>query len=282
MMMTGQKTNTAIAFLTLCCFLILTSCGPGGPAPGTPAFYWQAAKDTFAAHDYLKTVDHLEKIIRTDNEFTQRALPLNLVVTAGLANAYMDLAGLFDSGIKATRGTNPALFKARMNYQTLAERRVLDFLQAYLKFEKSAPEPNITLAFGYPGASMAEPAGLTRIKKDGAIPGEVMMVALERRMIEQGIANSVCEAVGAPGDPAKTQSLLNSGNAQVPREVFVLSLADHLYDQALLFDRSKMDKSDRLKILCDKGLAAIKTVKENEASKALTDKIQLALKAGKL
>ena len=108
------------------------------------------------------------------------------------------------------------------------------------------------------------------------------MVALERRMIEQGIANSVCEAVGAPGDPAKTQSLLNSGNAQVPREVFVLSLADHLYDQALLFDRSKMDKSDRLKILCDKGLAAIKTVKENEASKALTDKIQLALKAGKL
>ena len=266
----------------LCCFLILTSCGPSGPAPGTPAFYWQAAKDTFAAHDYLKTADHLERITRTDNEFTQRALPFDLVVTAGLANAYMDLAGLFDSGIKATNGANPALFKARMNYQTLAERRVLEFLQVYLKFEKSAQEPNITLEFGYPGTSMVEPQGMTRIKKDGAILGEAMMVALERRMIEQAIANSACEAVGAPGDPAKAQSLLKSGDAQVPREVFVFSMADHLYDQALLFERTKMDKSDRLKILGDKALAAIKSIKENEAGKSLANKIQFALKAGKL
>ncbi len=281
--MIGQKTTTAIAFLMLCFFLALTSCGPSGPAAGTPGFYWQAAKETFATHDYLKTADHLERVTRTDNEFTQQALPFRLVVTAGLAKAYMNLASYFDSGIKARKDTAlpPAWFKIRASYRALAERWALEFGDVYLKFQKSSPEPNVALEFAYPGTSMANLPEVARIK-DGGLLAETVMAGLERRTIQQAVASETSDAVGAPGDPAKAQALFQSGHAQVPREVFVFALANQLYDQAQLFDRSRLDKSDRLQFFCQKGLDALKSIKESEQTRELADKLQFVLKSGKV
>jgi len=51
--------------------LILISCsGDSGPQPGTPAYDWAAAKQTFAAGDYAKTLDNLDRVVATENEFT--------------------------------------------------------------------------------------------------------------------------------------------------------------------------------------------------------------------
>jgi hypothetical protein len=281
--MIGPKTTTVIAFLLLCFFFALTSCGPSGPAAGTPGFYWQAAKETFATHDYLKTADHLERVTRTDNEFTQQALPFRLVVTAGLAKAHMDLAGYIDSGIKARKDAAlpPASFRTRASYRALAERWALEFGDAYLRFEKSSREPNVVLEFAHPGTGMAPLPEVARIKDGGLLP-ETVMAALARRMIEQAVASKTGDAVGASGDPAKAQALFQSGRAQVPRDVFVFALANHLYDQAQLFDRSRLDKSDRLQFFCQKGLDALKSIKESEGSKELADKLQFVLKSGKV
>ena len=73
--MSRRKLRILITVAALPLWLSLTSCGPKKPAVGTPAFYWDAARETFATRDYLKTTEHLRRIIRTDNEFTQRALP---------------------------------------------------------------------------------------------------------------------------------------------------------------------------------------------------------------
>lgn len=279
--MTGQKTIATVTFLMSCLFLALTSCGPRGPAGGTPGFYWQAAKETFATRDHIKTADHLARITKTDNEFTQQALPFRLVVTAGLAKADMDIAGYFDSGIKATKGANAALFRARANYRTLAERWALEFWEAYSKFEKSSPGQNIALAFAYPATTWARLPEVARIK-DGGLLGDTIMANLERRTIEQAVAEAAGAAVSAPGDPAKAQALFQAGSVQVPRDVFVLGLARHLYDQAQLFDRSRLDKSDRLQSFCQKGLDALKSIKQSDESKELADRIQFVLKSGQM
>jgi hypothetical protein len=68
----------------------------------------------------------------------------------------------------------------------------------------------------------------------------------------------------------------------VPREVFVFALANHLYDLAQLFDRSRLDKSDRLQFFCQKGLDALKSLKESEQTRELADKLQFVLKSGKV
>ena len=54
--------------------LIAAGCnsGPQPPQAGTPAFYWSAAKSTFAAGDYLKAADNLSQLAGSNSEFTLR------------------------------------------------------------------------------------------------------------------------------------------------------------------------------------------------------------------
>src|SRR6188508_2519202 len=59
-----------------------------GPQPGTPAYFWSAAKETFAASDYVKTSEHLDKILASDNEYTARARPWRLILASGMARGY--------------------------------------------------------------------------------------------------------------------------------------------------------------------------------------------------
>jgi hypothetical protein len=281
--MTWLKMRLLIPFPLLVVFLALTSCGPSGPLPGTPAFYWQAAKETFAARDYLKTADHLARLTKSENEFALRAEPWGLVLTAGLAKAYIDLAGGFESGGKAG-GKDSAmplpLRKKMSDYRTLAERRALEFGETFIQFEKSSKDQNIALEFTYPATNMADIPELTRIK-GGAILPDSTLSTVETRLIEQSIAKSAGAAVGAAGDPAKAQTLFQAGSVQVPRDVFMVAMAGNLHDLAQLFTRGKLDKLDRLEFFCNKGLEALKPVKQTKEIKDLVFNLEWTLKGTK-
>src|SRR6266481_6182850 len=88
----------ATAILVLPCFVLISCSGDNAPQQGTPAFYWAAAKETFAAKDYVKTVQHLERLDAGDSEFTARARPWLLIMTSGMSRGYMDLADNFEAG----------------------------------------------------------------------------------------------------------------------------------------------------------------------------------------
>src|SRR5436309_1422775 len=98
---------------------ILSSCSsePAGPAKGTPAFYWQAANETYKTGDYLKTLDHLDAILATDNDFSARALPWSLVLTSGMASAYMELADEYEAGSRANKSSPTAFRQSLRNYR---------------------------------------------------------------------------------------------------------------------------------------------------------------------
>lgn len=51
----------------------LTACSsaPSGLQPGTPAFYWQAAKETFVKKDYMKPADHLRQVVQSESKDTK-------------------------------------------------------------------------------------------------------------------------------------------------------------------------------------------------------------------
>src|SRR5271165_862645 len=80
------------------------------PQPGTPAFYWGAARDAFAVADYDKTSQLLDKLLAGENEFTGRALPWQLVLTSGTIRGYMDFADDLETGVRAKR-TDPGQFR---------------------------------------------------------------------------------------------------------------------------------------------------------------------------
>ena len=43
------------------------------------------AREAFAAGDYVKTAQHLDKVQASENEYTARARPMYLILTSGMA-----------------------------------------------------------------------------------------------------------------------------------------------------------------------------------------------------
>lgn len=281
--MPGSKTYHLLAVPLVIALLVLAACStaPPGPKAGTPAFFWQAAKETWAAKDYMKTLDHLAQVARTENEFTNNALAMRLVVNAGLVRAYMDLAENYETGARANVFKPMPLRKVSSDYMKQAELRALDFGETYLKFAKAAAgQANIKLDFAFPAADMTEIRETKKIVA-GSLPDEATMATVERRKILQSLALSVASAVGAPNDIAKAQAAFAGGSAEVPRETFVMAMANNLYDQATLFSRKKLDNPQRVELFVNEAKDALKTVKESKETKSLLAKLDKLLKESK-
>jgi hypothetical protein len=266
----------ATGTLLLSCFILGSCSGDNGPEQGTPAFYWAAAKETFAAKDYTKTMDHLEKLTASDNEFSARARPWLLVLTSGMVRGYMDLADSFDAGVHANKNS-PTEFRRRINaYRGEGNRLTLEFVEVFDKFQKGKDDP-VPIAFPFPTGSAAPVPQLAKAAAGMMLqPGE--LEPAEKRALERGVLLAGCEASGAPEDPAKAQELLRPGTLQVPRSAFVTVMAGRLYDESRLYGARQIDDPQKMKMLCSRALDALKTVPETKQTKELGSKISKSLK----
>jgi len=261
----------------LSCFIV-TSCSDNNSArPGTPAFYWAAANETFAAKDYVKTIEHLEKLTADENEFTARARPWLLVMTSGMSRGYMYLADSFEAGARANKNT-PTEFRRRTNtYRGEANRLALEFVQTFDQFQKGKDDP-VLIAVPFPTGSVAPVVQLSKASAGMVLqPAEVEPA--EKRALERGVLLATCEAAGAPEDPAKTQELLKTGSLKIPRAAFVTAAAATLIDESQLYGPRKLGDREKFKIFCARALDALKTVPETKQTKELTTKINKSLKA---
>jgi hypothetical protein len=281
-MMSGFKPPLLIALSLIAALVSLTSCstGPAGPKPGTPEFYWQAAKDNFAKKNYTKTTEHLAEVVGSDSEALRLAAPMALVLNAGLASGYAQLAEDYETGAKTNTFKPMPLRKVGSDYLKQAERRAIAFAEAYMKF-KSNQDATVTLDFAYPGADMSEIHELKKIVA-GSLPDDSTRAAVESKMLEQSVALSACAAVGAFNDPAKAQAVYQAGNVQVPKDVFLLAMANNLYEEARLFTREKLSLPERLELFASEAVGALKQVKTpSKESKDLQAKLDKLSKTGK-
>ncbi len=263
--------------------LISVSCstGPQPPKVGTPAYYWTAAQETYAAGDYLKTDQHLENLIKTDNEYTARAYPWYLVLNAGMARGYAELADNFEAGAKANRG-NPIPFRRQMNDdRTIASRLSLSFAEAFQKFEAASKDAKtVSLAFAYPKGSAFPSAQLQKIA-NGQILTSAVIEDLQRSHVQTSVLLETTRVVGAPDDTAKTQDVLKAESAEIPREVFMTEMANFLHDSAKLYAPAKLSDPRRLEYFANRALEVLKTVPETKETQDLSGKIQKTLKLAK-
>lgn len=260
--------------------LLLTSCssGPGAPQKGSPAFYWQAARDTYAAADFTKAADHLDNLCRSESEFSPKALPWRLVLTAGIARGYTDLADNYEYGARANKA-NPTPFRKLVSeYRMRANQVGLAFAETYQKFETADKDTRIPIAFPFPTGSAAQPPALLKAAQGIMLTPEETDNA-QGRSIQRAIILAACSAVGAPGDVAKAQQSFAGADLSVPRETFQLAMAQALYDRSQLYEARKLDQPDRMKSFCTLASDALKGVPDSKESKELKTKIQQALAA---
>jgi len=278
MIATARGWATVLALISVT--LILISCsGESGPQPGTPAFDFGAAKNTFAAGDYVKTLDNLDRVAATENEFTPKARAWLLVLTSGMTRGYTELADRFENGARMNR-TDPGSFRRNMTqYRGEAGRLALHFAQVFGDFQKSKDD-TVTLAFPYPTGSANPPMTLTKIAGGMLVPPAEVEMA-QRQNIERAVLLAACASVGAPEDVAKTHSVFSTPEVKVPRATFVTAMAAALFDQSQLFSRQKLDDPSKLKIFCTRAQDALKGLPESKESKELGEKIEKSLKVSK-
>jgi len=262
--------------------LALTSCSTGSkaPQPGTPAFYWSAAKVAYHAGDFRVANQNLAELIRGDNEYTLRARPLAMVVSAGLAKGYTDMADGYEAGARMNRPNPTPFHKQATASRSLASAAAMDFAEGVHMFLQKDKDPDIVLACEYPTGSMAEPAALRRVSS-GVLIQDSERDSLETALTQRGVLQTMAQVAGAPDDSAKTLELFKAGEPKIPRATFVYAIAKALYDASALFGPNKLDQPNRFEALCNEADEGLKSIPETKDTKALSAKIQAALKKPK-
>jgi hypothetical protein len=273
--------NRSVALWTLAAVnLILFSCsGSNAPEPGTPAFYWAAAKETYAAGDYQKTVENLGNILSSQNDYTARAQPWMSILTSGMVQGYMDLAEAYDAGGHASHGNTTNFHRMVNTYRGDANTLALQFAENFSKFQSK--DEYVTLAFAYPTGSPTEVVLLNRVAGGAWLP-EAEIETAQKRAIERAVLLATCRAAGAKNDPAKAQDLLKTGEAKVPRAAFVEAMAAALFEESQLYSLNRLGQPDKMKIFCSRAQEALKTVPASSESQDLDKKIQAAMKKAKI
>jgi hypothetical protein len=259
--------------------LLTYSCssGPSGPEKGTPAFYWNAAKETFGTGDYTKTLDNLDNLLKKDSEYRAQAYPWYLVLSTGMAHGYMELADRFETGARANK-TNPGAFRREVsNYRRSARELTMGFVEAFDGFQKSNTDAEVALAFPYPSGSPGEPPTIGRVA-NGILPPDAEIETAQNAELKRSVLLATARATGSGDDTTKAQGLFKTTPVKVPRSTFVESMAMALYDHAMLFDTKKMDEPARMGLMLTRASAVLKGIPENKSIKDLSGKIDKAQK----
>lgn len=271
------------AILVFGFLLISCSGGPKPPQPGTPAFYWAAAGEMYRAGDYIKTNENLGQITRTDNEFTARALPWEVVMSAGLAQAYSELADTYEAGARvAARSRNPAPFRRQVNiFRNAASAAAIQFAEAFHKLQHAENQETITLEFDFPRGSAGQPLELKKVSSGILVP-DAELELLKRTMAQRGVLLAACGAVGAVEDAARALEIFKAGNPQVPVAAFRVHMASQLYEVTELFGPTKLDQPQRAKLLLREAMETVEEVPASRQTKELRGKVEGLVKKHKL
>jgi hypothetical protein len=259
------------------------SCGSSSnlPKPGSPGFYWAAANATHRSGDFVKTGEELQRILVGESEFTARARAWDMVVSGGLAQGYSALSDVYEAGARANR-QNPLPYRKRVSeLRTLSGNMAIQLAEDVHKYLEQSKDPAALLMFPFPAGSVNDPPSLVRVNK-GLFVQDSEQVILQTAMLQRGVLLSLCEATGNPGDPAKTQQLFLTTEVKVPREVFLMAAAKRLYEASDIYGDKKLDLPNKFKIISIEALAALKAIPESKETKALTEKIQKAMKKARL
>jgi len=273
-------TRSLLILVSISVIQILISCSsqPSQPAMGSPGYYWQGAREVYKAGDYAKTLQNLDNVLATDNEYVARALPWALVLRSGVAEGYMDAAANYELGARNSR--EPAAFRRLVSAdRDSASQLALQFAEDFGKIDKLKGD-TVALEFSYPKGSAAPVSQFTKVATGMALSAAETEAA-QQHSIERGVVLATCRAAGAADDPAKTEDLFKSGAASVPHATFMAAIADNLFRLSQLYVRDKLDEPQKMEALIQRAQTALSGLPETKEIKDLKSDIEAAIKKAK-
>ena len=273
-----ERVTTRSLLVILAIVIVFSGCSgvDSGPAAGTPAWYWQAAVDTFAAADFTKTQEHLENLTKSESEWQKRAAAWRLVVLSGLARGYVDLGDAYGEGARENEAQAAQFRNPIQQYRRYARQYAINLTESVGPFQKLvSTDESVHLDFSFPAGSVNQSPVLTSVS-GGTLPKEGPQAEAEDAAIKRGILLQATLLSSGQDEVNKARSIFKGGSPQVPRLVFMAGLAKTLYTMAGLFDRLHLNEPDIGKILVQRSEDCLKQAleAEDEEIKKLAEAVQ--------
>jgi hypothetical protein len=252
----------------------LVSCktGPAPPKMGTPPWYWAAAREQYAIGDFVKTQEHLEKLMEGESQYKARAATWHLVVLAGMARGFRELADAYEEGAPFAKAQTAEFRRTVNDLRRQSRTYTIGLAEEASRWQKDlASAEKVTMEFAFPIGSPAEPPLLMNVRK-GILPPDPDRAKLHRESIARGVLLQTSAVAGE--EPPKAAELFKTQPVEVPRAVFLHGMADSLVAQSALFDRKRLQEPDKKKILLELAAAFAKAAAEAPGDDALKKKIK--------
>ena len=261
--------------IALASMALLVSCakGPTPIKPGTPAFFWAVANDSYKAADYIKTSDALSQLTVTANDYTARARVWQIVVSGGLAKGFNDVADAYDEGRRFSRKGQQEFRERVRTARVSAGQHSMEFAETFRQFLDADQSEEITFAFGFPPGTSEAPPQLAKLGKGLLLLG-AEADAMQSVMLQRGVRAMAATTVGVD-DAAKAAGIFQSGS--VARSEFLAGMAAWLYDSSDLYGAKKLDQPQKLKAFCILAQTALSQVPANRKTKELEGKLKKKL-----
>ena len=256
--------GTVLVVFCLASAAWLGSCSSQSTAPkfGSPEWYWAAAREQFAAGDFAKTQEHLEKLLATSSPFKERAAVFHLVLLAGMAEGYRDLAEAYSDGEKASKDQGREFHRIVADMQRSSRQYTIGLAEDAGRFSKEmGSAPQFAMDFTFPNGTVTEVATLERVRK-GIFPAEADRLSAQRQALAREMVLTTAAMAGAGKDPAKATEMFKTQPVQVPRATFLMALAQNLLEESAIFDRKKLNDPDKKKIMLQLAADCLKAAGE--------------------
>ena len=131
--------------------------------------------------------------------------------------------------------------RANTSLRGTASYAALELTEAVRTFVPLGKDKPVAFEFDFPAGSAVEPPNVQKIAAGMPLP-PAEADQLRKAMIQRGVVMAISRAVGAPDDTAKAVELFKAGNVQVQPNVFLMALANELYDLSALYGTAKLDQ----------------------------------------
>ncbi|MGQ9917333.1 MAG: hypothetical protein ACUVS7_07945 [Bryobacteraceae bacterium] len=249
-----------------------TSKGPAPPKPGTPPFFWAAAKTAYQKGDFQAAMKNLNSILATENDYKRRAQIWELVLDSGIARGEMEWADILDEGRPAAKAREIDFRRLANEARALAGQSAIRFADTAHKLMPNLTEEEVELPFGMPDVNKDRPVEVERILK-GLLPMPAEAERLHNLMMRRGVLLSVIAVADPGGDIEKARALFSQPEPKVRREQFLFFLATQFTELSQLFAPKKLDRAARVKLFLDKAKEALAPVAKSPERDKLQKKI---------
>ena len=225
----------------------------------------------------MKTDSTLRELARGSSEYAGKARVWHLVVSAGLAQGFSELADAYEAGADMNLTSPLRFWQQATLLRSMAASAALEFTQAVHETVDCDKEGNVHFAFVDLAGSAAQPAGLREISVGIWLP-DPERESLENAMLQRGVLLAVSRAVGSPNDPAKAQPVFQTTDVKVPHEAFIFQMAKLMYEESELFGSKSIDRPNRQATMCGEAREALRSLPPNDDTQDFAEQIDKTLK----